>query len=359
MKKTAPQPIAGNSFLRLQQVGERALHEKRFEVAKDVFDKALTQASKDSKKDSLALIAILDLRVEAHLRLKDVGLALKDARAMIRHDRADPRGYLRCGQLCRLKNDCGTAQKWYEQGLKNVPQTKEGYEKLEAMWSKTIDKSAASQQKFRDPLVLLPMDLIHMLCEYIDFRQATSCLRVSKTWRNVLLAVPSLWKNFNLLGANKPIPIANVKACVRRLQNPPTTVKIGRITSATTTYLSRYVERWKSIEHLMTDTPDLLDFKRPCALPSALKSIYLGKQCPIHISVVDNLIHSYTMLHSAQFDCVIDGLTTVRPFLAEHGHWREHRRPFVPGLTHLGLVASEHEDPRLPRVYTSVSLNSL
>lgn len=289
------------SYLRFQMAGEKALQEKRYEPAKVAFDLALSQVSHDA---NATFIGILDLRVEAQLRLKDFDAAFKDARKMVRIDRADPRGYLRCGQLSRLKNEIGEAKKWYGQGLKNVPDTTEGYQKiLSSMKSKTV----VPPKKFRDPLKILPMDLIHMTLQYLEFWDITSSLRVSKTWRNTLLATHSVWRTLDLSGTRKDVTIGSMKACIRRLPLPPTTIHLHRLTVAAVNYLRLYLERWTAIEHFSIHQSSLWSSSNILAASRTIKSLHVGKGCHVDFNSVDDILHRCEMLQSVRFDAVLSG----------------------------------------------------
>lgn len=328
-------------YIHYQRAGEKALQEKRFEPAKCALDQAYSQASHDPSTTPLTLISILDLRIESLLKLRDLDAAGIDARKMVRHDRGDPRGYLRCGQMGRLKNDFAEAQNWYQQGLKKVPQTNENYDKLESMRAKLIYTIAAQQSKLRDPLTVLPMDLIHMVFHFLELWEATSCLRVSKTWRNTLLATHSIWKTLDLLGAKRNISLRHLKACLRRMPSPPTTVRLKKLTYSAETYLQPYIERWKAIEHLSVNRPGLFQLSCTSGISTAIKSLHVGEHCPIYFKVVDDLLHCCDRLKSARFDAVLKGLSSDKhsPFIVQY-HGSAHRKTTLPELNDLVLTAT-------------------
>ena len=333
-------------YVRFQEAGEQALQEKQFNAAKISFDQALSRAFQDPKNDSNVLNTILDLRSEAQLKLKDVDAALKDAQTMIRHDRGDPRGYLRCGQLCRLKHDYNEAQKWYRQGLKHGLKTNQHYASLELMSSKIAGKAGeVPRSRFQDPLVILPMDIIHMISEYLDLRQATICLRVCKLWQNTLLSIPSLWKTLDLLGVRKVITLTNVRACIRRLQNSPTTVRLDKLTVAAVSYSRPYIDRWKAIEHLSINLLGLSDLNYSGTLPSTIRSLHLGERCPIYSDVVDDILHCYDKLQEARFDAVLARYPPPESSNTTTENFRSlHRKTTLPELTHLVLNAGRRAD---------------
>ncbi|KAF7512612.1 hypothetical protein GJ744_000873 [Endocarpon pusillum] len=332
-----------STYLRFQQAGEKALREKQFESAKRAFDHAFSRVSHDPNPDTSTLISILDLRLEARLKLGDLDAAVKDARTMIRYDRTDARGYLRCGQLARLKSDFAGAQTWYQQGLKNVPQHHEGYRKLASLSAKSIDKSAAPPNKCRDPLTVLPVEIIHMVYQYLDLQEATSCLRVSRLWRNSLLATYSIWDTFDLTGIKKPMIVRHLKACIRRLPNPPTTVRLNKLTPTARDHLSGYLRaHWdNTLEHLSVDLPHLLDLDSFRRSAPAVKSLHLGVQCPVDFKSVSDLLRSCNTLRYARFDAIIKGQQPWAPIhddLCDESEKKKRQETPVL-LTRLGLTA--------------------
>jgi tetratricopeptide (TPR) repeat protein len=341
----------GHSHLWFQEAGKKALQDKRFEPAKHAFDQALFQASRLPNSDASILIEILDLRIEAHLKLKNLEAAVKDARNMVRHDRADPRGYLRCGQLSRLKSDSGKAKMWYEQGLKNVSQSHAGYQTLRSMITRTTGKSTISQDKLQDPLMVLPMDLIHMVFYYLHLWEATSCLRVSKTWRNTLLATHSLWKSLDLSGTRRNITLRYAKACVRRLPTPPTTVRLDQLTVAAATYLRPYIQRWTALEHLSIDDSRLSNADSPWSVYGRMKTLHIGRRCPIYFDVVDEILHCCNTLQKAFFDGLLPRANRRERFYGKVNSQRPlHHHTTLPQLSHLGLTSELKGDGRSPLI---------
>lgn len=331
--------MPGGSYLRFQHAGEKALHEKRYKSAIAAFDHAFTQASTNPKNDCDVLNTILDLRVETHIMLKDPNAALKDAQTMVRNDRGDPRGYLRCGQLRRREIDYEGAQKWYDQGLKHVSKTNQYYASLESMRLKTAGKLSGAEaltSRFRDPFAVLPMDIIHMLWQYLDFQQAVTSLRVSKGWRDTLLAIPSVWKVLDLVGVQKRISLMHVKACIPRLQTPPTKIRLVKLAGPAVAYLQPYFERWTNIEHLHLNTELGLASRHAWTLPSGIRSLRLGQQCSVTPECVDGILRHFDMLQQARFDAITEHSTRGITYSV-------HKEPaeILPELRHLVLRASK------------------
>ncbi|ERF72142.1 hypothetical protein EPUS_02933 [Endocarpon pusillum Z07020] len=342
MKSNKSTAAPSSAYLRFQQAGEKALQEKQFDSAKRAFDHAILQVSHDPNRDTSTLISILDLRLEARLKLGDFDAAVKDARTMLRYDRTDARGYLRCGQLARLKSEFAGAQTWYQQGLKNVPQNHEGYRKLASLSAKSIDKSAAPPNKCRDPLTVLPLEIIHMVYRYLDLQEATSCLRVSRLWRNSLLATHCIWNTFDLTGIKIPMIVRHLKACIRRLPNPPTTVRLNKLTPTAVTHLSEYLRaHWNNtLEHLSIDLPHLLDLDSFRRSARAVKSLHLGVRCPVDFKSVSDLLRSCNTLRYARFDAILKSRQPSDPIHDDlRCEWEEKRQKTPLLLAHLALTA--------------------
>jgi tetratricopeptide (TPR) repeat protein len=93
----------------LQHLGKIAYEAKKYNDALDAFSKAIVLTRKWSPLD---VLPILDLRVAVYVKLGNVELARKDATSMIRDNKSDSRGYLRCAQLERLQENLSAALRW-------------------------------------------------------------------------------------------------------------------------------------------------------------------------------------------------------------------------------------------------------
>jgi tetratricopeptide (TPR) repeat protein len=335
MKAQQAQTSAPQSYVDFQREGERGIREGRYEAAKISLDQAVLLAARNAAQRPSVLIMVLDFRLEALLRLEQYDEALKDARTIVRLDRTSPRGYLRCGQLHGLKTEYKMAQKWCEQGLKNISINDGLYARLQSMLSKTVSK--LREEARRDPFLTLPMEILHMLWDYLDFRQSTRCLRVSKTWRNTLHSMPGVWKTLDVTGATKEVLAYNLMASLRRMSTPPNTVRLQGLTSAAVTYIGPYLKRWKSMEYLSIAQTGLLDLQSPDMLQT-LKSLHVGKSCPIVYDNLEDLLHCCPMLRYAHFDHVVDfNRASSAPFRRQD--LQPHYKTILPELNHLVLLA--------------------
>jgi tetratricopeptide (TPR) repeat protein len=93
----------------LQHLGKIAYEAKKYNDALDAFSKAIVLTRKWSPLD---VLPILDLRVAVYVKLGNVELARKDATSMVRDNKSDSRGYLRCAQLERFQENPSAALRW-------------------------------------------------------------------------------------------------------------------------------------------------------------------------------------------------------------------------------------------------------
>src|ERR1700733_11279643 len=215
--------LLGLTVAQLRNVGEAALRGNHYAEAIRAFDQALakakTQNSEDSRLDSMAL---LDLRVEARLRMNKYYRASKDAGTMIRLDRTDARGYFRLGQIKQMQGDCAAALNVYSTGLRHVSLNSPLRHMLQTKHEDTL--RAIRLSKSRDPFTVLPPELLQMVLSHFDYSEATAIARVSKNWRDVIVSLPAIQTTLDFSGHHKPISKTAFNACIRRLSRPPSVV---------------------------------------------------------------------------------------------------------------------------------------
>jgi hypothetical protein len=306
------------SYLESREAGEDALRKKQFELAQNIFEQALREAVQASKSQRSVLIPILDLQAEAHIQLNRLDAALQQGRAMVEHDRTDPRGYLRCGQISVIRKDYARAQRWYNHGLKHSITSSPQFASLKSMSSKTKAKlsRAVLEPKRCDPFSILPLDLIHMICERLGFREGVKCLRVSRTWRDVLISVPSIWKTLDLTGDGDTVSLLAVKACVRRLSTPPTTVNLRGLTQPAFKYLGPYLERWKDMHHLSIEFSEQPKPGQTWTVALSLRTLFADFRCRVDFKAVCGLLYRCQRLQSARFHNIL-GMSRRHPDLVE------------------------------------------
>ncbi|KAI2640065.1 hypothetical protein GGS21DRAFT_504888 [Xylaria nigripes] len=136
-----------------------------------------------------------------------IDLALVTAEVMINLAPREPKGFLRLGKLLRLQASHGTAYKAYQQGIELVSKKNPSHPLLPMLYH-VRDKIEYSSRA-KDPLPVLPLELVAMIFKNVDFRSLCRCLRVSQSWRKLLTtgdeSIQSLWRIQHFGKADKGI----------------------------------------------------------------------------------------------------------------------------------------------------------
>ena len=224
--------------------GQNTYGEKRYEAALEYFNNALAA----SKSQPSVQLQVLDHLVGVHVKLKQLNDALKNAKLMVRCDRSDARGYLRCGQIQRVQEDLDAACRWYEHGLKNVKADNRLRPTLSTSLEKIKDQAARQrvQSKPCDPATILPLEIIRTVLGYLDYREHVRLLRVSNSWRTLLSSLPPITSTVDFKVVSKPISRKMASAAVRRLTNYPTTVVLASLTESAAQYLNDRLQLWST-----------------------------------------------------------------------------------------------------------------
>ncbi|KEF56681.1 uncharacterized protein A1O9_06870 [Exophiala aquamarina CBS 119918] len=227
---------------------QNAVKAKKYGAALDTLKSALRAAHNDGKADH---VNILDHRVAVYLSMESLDLALKDAKDMIRHDRKDGRGYLRCGQIERLLGNQTAAINWYKQGLKRVPSGQRSFLSLQKQMEKVESQvqQALVFTKASDPMLTMPLETVELILSFLSYKQIISLLRVSKSWNKLLSSLPPLIDTIDYQAPKRPINLSMLRATLRKL-------KVPRSITATQMYpearqeLVRKLRSWKNFKEL-------------------------------------------------------------------------------------------------------------
>ncbi|GAP85776.1 putative F-box domain-containing protein [Rosellinia necatrix] len=118
------------------------------------------------------------------------------AEAMVNLAPREPKGFLRLGRLLRLQRSYRQAFQTYQQGIDLVGKKNPSHPllpMLRQMRDKVKRLAVAT-----DPLPILPLELVAMIFRNLDFRSLCHCLRVSKSWKDLLttrdMTIQSLWR---------------------------------------------------------------------------------------------------------------------------------------------------------------------
>ena len=212
------------------------------------YDEALnhfTSAIRHAESTSTRLAA-LDYRIGAQLKLKHTQHALDDAKAMVRQARDDGRGYLRCGQLESLLGNHESALKWYQHGAKNVPVTDKLHAILQAKVTKAEQavKRAMINKNARDPMIMLPVEVMQMLINLLEFRTLVGMTRVSKAWKNTLCSMQPLSDTLDFRDASKAVSQVAFRASLRRLKQYPKEATLIDLAESASKLLLEHLQRW-------------------------------------------------------------------------------------------------------------------
>lgn len=238
--------------------GSRAFEEKRFKDAVRYFTHAIENL-RDRKAD---LLHVYDLRSNALTKLDRQEEALKDAKQMIRLDKTDHRGYLRCAQIEQCQNKHREALRICEHGLKSVPPQSKGVQYLEKYRLRASEqlKEKIIYDKGTDPMVVLPNELLEIVLSSLDYQQHIAIMRVCKTWRNRVRSSDLIATTLDTRNSKILLSYEQTKAAFARLGQQPKYMAIRSLgeTAArlASSELSRWI-RWETLETLILDEPKI------------------------------------------------------------------------------------------------------
>lgn len=174
-----------------------------------LFDKAI-QAAAASKVPVSKQVLLLDQRAACHEKRQDLDSALSDAKKMIKLAPNECVGYLRTGKVLQLKENDSFAYRVYSRGLKNSQMDDSLYGVLERVRNKVKQKletniDGVRRASFRDPVGVLPYEMLHDIFSRLPFKTLVKCLRVSKHWYNHLTTDYALWYCIDLRQSKKPV----------------------------------------------------------------------------------------------------------------------------------------------------------
>lgn len=308
---------------RLLQDCRKAAREQKWDSALSLIDEALQGCG---STDTRTRITILDTRVAVHLRLNMLAPALKDAKAMIRNDKSDGRGYIRCGQIELEKDNASAALKWYEQGLKHVPSSSQHFATISAAASNAQDRIRVETTNSNpvDPMQTLPLELVDRILYFIPYRQLIRMMRVCKKWHRLLRSLSPLIDTLAFPNPSKDINSKMLHAALRRLRRP-IAAHITRLQQTAADLLADRMQCWQNWQHLtILEVQDERFVSWNLPLPKFdLRTIKLLGHKSIPFPVVQQILRDCPNLETAMFSRVSpdsnnpSGLWTDGPVL--HG----------------------------------------
>lgn len=276
--------------------GQDLYRQKQYEAALQCFTKAIGQGSK-------APVAVFDNRAATYTKLGDLRAALNDGRQMIQQEKGNCAGYLRTGKILQLLGNHKTALDLYEMGIRKVSSGDPNIMLLRGQHEKLARQLAPPRAI--DPLQMLPLELVEMTIKYLEFRHIVGLLRVSKTWLQLLISMPSLWSDLDFSAAKRPVTLGAVRKYIKRGNGTTTRVILDRFGS-NAEKIPRYVAtRCRGLNDLRIPGgligATILE-AAPCA--SNLKTLIISKACQISCDAVGQLLSQCPSLERAEFESV-------------------------------------------------------
>lgn len=327
----------------------RVAHElKRYKDAVCAFNRAYSEW-KEAKESDSVLLSILDLRINSFVKLGQLKPANEDAKRMVRVDRTDARGYLRCAQIARRQSDYETALRWYHHALRNMAasDTLQDYVKTQLAKTKALSREKVVTANAMDPLATLPLEIVEMVAVQIEYRQLVALLRVSRVWNRVLGSIRPLSDTLDLSGSSRrKISWTVVKAGLQRISRAPRVIKAAHLTDPAAKLLRKHLEQWadfSTLRHLAVSHPNDIFNQLPLAR-YGLHSIEIGHKSAISLLSVRDILWQCRTLRYATFDNVcFDGRAIEMAFDLSHGE----ETALQPHLEELTMLSSSQS--RIPR----------
>ncbi|KAF8477547.1 hypothetical protein BDZ91DRAFT_709440 [Kalaharituber pfeilii] len=270
------------------------------------------------------LISLYNFRAAAYEKIEGkLEDALRDAKRMIELDGRAADGYLRKGKVLHLTGKSDRALRVYLRGLENVGDKEDhneitdgkigekvgkGREKMCKKMEQIVGgaKSEESQRR-RDPLAVLPLEVISMVFVHLGFLDLTRCQRVSRSWHQFFhKQYPYTYRTLDLSPCLHKRKFKLLRALKRYVQSslipghvPVTTL----IFPATDAQLSELAHVLPSLQYLRV-LGDVVSAK-------VIKSIIL--ECRTEISVVAPLIEACKALRTLECHSISGSAAAVDP----------------------------------------------
>ena len=274
----------------------QAADTKNFRLAEVLLNAALYR----SKGEGIAShMRVLDQGIELRLQMRYDGTAFKDAKSMIRLDSKDGRGYLRCGHIAKKQNNLPLAISYLEKGVETVATSRPDYASLsQELVNARREWQVQLFSKVKDPLNILPLELLEFVLSYLKYSQLVRMLQLSKSWNRILPSTRAMVETLALPFSKKYTP-KRVATALKRLKCPKT-IKAGPlpIKSAQTLMEALQRENFSTVEHL-----DLWgDWYTPGSLPLTkfnLKSLSIGGGCVVSLQWACEVVTDCPSLQTA------------------------------------------------------------
>jgi F-box/TPR repeat protein Pof3 len=300
-----PPAIAG-----LLQTSKAAAKQDKYDTALKIASDALRIADYE-KLAPQHIITLLDHRHAIHMRRDDMDAAFTDTKAMIRLDRTDARGYIRASRVKRLQDENSAAIRYLEHGLQKVSPSDPNFSLLNSDLKAIRQRIAETlvTSKAQDPMTALPLEVAEMVLSYIAYRQIVRMLRVSKSWKKILLSAPPLTDTLAFPNASKPIDARMLLSGFRRLR-VARSIAMVNLGSHAVDILQRRLQTprtWQFLEYLEIDNdivrPESLDFSQ-----FNLKTLIIGHKTLCRPALPRTILDSCPRLEVLRIAYIREGL---------------------------------------------------
>ena len=208
-----------------------------------------------NESDTRAKMEALDLRVTGSLKSKNLSAARRDAIAMIRANKSDGRGYVRCGQIELLAGDIPAASQWYEHGLRRVPES----DRLYTYMKEQLRRITVSSRP-RDPVSLLPAEIMELVVSYLEYRQIARAHSVSRLWAGVLPTIRPMSDTVDFRISTKSITATSAKTALRRVKKSARTFYLTNLSEAARRSVKSHLDEYKDYPKLQTLSLSSMDY---------------------------------------------------------------------------------------------------
>jgi tetratricopeptide (TPR) repeat protein len=193
-KKATPSSITPTqqaSWKHYFQDGCQAFKASQYKEALDYFTQAVLLEPTN--------INLLDSRVVTYEKLHQWDLAIQDAKTMVKLSPTSSKGYLRYGKLLSSHHQRhSSAAKVYQRGCDMVDPNDTRYALLASL-KQDMEAHIAKAKQRRDPLLIMPIDVLDLIFSYLPFHRRVACMLVNRTWRHYLVTWRGMWRNMDLV----------------------------------------------------------------------------------------------------------------------------------------------------------------
>ena len=327
--------------------GQACYRENRYKAALYYFNRTVGQMHPNVPAE------VWDQRATAFAKLGKWNAALTDAKECMRAAPASPIGYLRAGRVLQKMGRERKALAVCRRGLDAMADADD----LKASFLRRLHDELVAHAPIGlenpdikvDPSQVLPIELFEMVADRLPFHQMVVLQQVSKTWREKLRALPSLWRHLDLSTANSRYRpgMSFIKACVQNARGQLTHATLSQRGSPKGKDVPTYILTFcKKLESLCVPHNNEVSFLTSTASSPRLKSLHIG--CPVSASNIIHVLNHCATLEHATFlrihkgdECDWSGppLKLCTLTLGSECHTREHR---------IDLVSSELTFDSLP-----------